>query len=245
MYDLQHVIFSIAGHLKSFDYRNMKSKVVLIFCLFAMSQGAIPSYRASFCLWFPEHCKSTKSSEGTFTFLILGVSKSQALYLIQIHFETASTTASSTVPTLAPTTASTLDLESFKEKISQLESEISNMKSKDSELGSEISNLDSEVSNLKMKDTKLSSEITNLAKDVEKLGPCPSGWVDGGRLGCYYVASKSSSMTHHDAKKFCKSLDNRAHLVEIRTEEIQKYVESLDLSSNAHWWMGATDLKKV
>ena len=47
-------------------------------------------------------------------------------------------------------------------------------------------------------------------------------------------------MNHHDAKKFCKSLDNRAHLVEIRSREIQNFVESLDLSSIGVWWMGAT-----
>ena len=189
--------------------------------------------------------------------------------------------ASTLAQKLAPTLAPALDLKSFKEEINQLESEISNLKtknsnldsevsnliSKDNELGSEISNLktkdsklasgiqnlkskdskiDSEISSLKIKDTKLSSEITKLAKDVKKLGfSCPSGWVDGQRLGCYFVASKSSSMSHSDAKKFCKSLDYRAHLVEIRTQEIQKYVESLDLSSNTHWWIGATDQQKV
>ena len=45
-------------------------------------------------------------------------------------------------------------------------------------------------------------------------------------------------MNHHDAKKFCKSLDNRAYLVEIRTKEIQNFVRSLDLSSNTWWWIG-------
>ena len=52
-------------------------------------------------------------------------------------------------------------------------------------------------------------------------------------------------MSHHDAKKFCKSLDNRAYLVEIRTQEIQSFVRSLDLSSNTWWWIGATDQQKV
>ena len=52
-------------------------------------------------------------------------------------------------------------------------------------------------------------------------------------------------MSYSDAKKFCKSLDNRAHLVEIRSQEIQNFDESLDLSSNGVWWMGATHQEKV
>ena len=124
-------------------------------------------------------------------------------------------------------------------KDSNLVSDVSNLKSKDSELGSE-------VSNLMAKDTKLASEISSLVKNMEKLAySCPSDWVDGGRLGCYYVATKSSKMSYSDAKKFCKSLDNRAHLVEIRSQEIQNFVESLDLSSNGVWWMGATHQEKV
>ena len=59
MLDLQGVIFSVVENLKSFNFRNMKSRVILIFGLIAISQGAIPRNRASFCLWFPEHCKST------------------------------------------------------------------------------------------------------------------------------------------------------------------------------------------
>ena len=56
---------------------------------------------------------------------------------------------------MAPAPAPTLNLESFKDEISQLESEISNLKIKNS-------NLDSEVSNLKSKDSKLGTEVLNL-----------------------------------------------------------------------------------
>ena len=52
-------------HLKSFDLWNMKSKVILIFCLFATSQGAVPRDRFAICTFFPEQCLSTKPSEGT------------------------------------------------------------------------------------------------------------------------------------------------------------------------------------
>ena len=74
---------------------------------------------------------------------------------------------------------------------------------------------------------------------------CPSGWTDGGRLGCYYVAKESPKMKYSDAKNFCKSLNIRSHLVEIRSQEIQTFVETLDLSSNGHWWIGATDQQEV
>ena len=52
-------------------------------------------------------------------------------------------------------------------------------------------------------------------------------------------------MNYFDAKNFCKSLDIRSHLVEIRSQEIQTFVETLDLSSNGHWWIGATDQQEV
>ena len=133
-----------------------------------------------------------------------------------------------------------------------LGSDISNLKAKDSKLASDISNLqskdsnfDAEVSNLKAKDAKLASEITNLANDVEHLYSCPSDWVDGGKLGCYHVATNSSTMSYFDAKKLCQSLDYRAHLAEIRTLEIQKFVESLDLSGHCCWWIGLSDQEKV
>ena len=52
-------------------------------------------------------------------------------------------------------------------------------------------------------------------------------------------------MDQANAKNYCKSLDKRAHLVEIRTQEIQTFVEGLDLSSHPWWWMGGTDQLNV
>ena len=53
-------------------------------------------------------------------------------------------------------------------------------------------------------------------------------------------------MTQANAKAYCKSLDQRAHLAEIRTQEIQKFVEGLkDLQSNHSWWLGGSDKAKV
>ena len=48
-------------------------------------------------------------------------------------------------------------------------------------------------------------------------------------------------MNYNDAKAYCKSLDERAHLVEIYTLRMQKFVERLiDIQSNDYWWMGGS-----
>ena len=52
-------------------------------------------------------------------------------------------------------------------------------------------------------------------------------------------------MSHDDAEKFCKSLDDRSHLIEIYDLEIQKIVESIDVPSYHRFWIGATDQKEV
>ena len=52
-------------------------------------------------------------------------------------------------------------------------------------------------------------------------------------------------MSHDDAEKFCKSLDDRSHLIEIYDLEIQKIVESIDVPSYHRFWIGATDRKEV
>ena len=53
-------------------------------------------------------------------------------------------------------------------------------------------------------------------------------------------------MSHASAQNYCKSLDGRAHLAEIRTQEIQVFVESLkDFQSNRHWWLGGNDKAQV
>ena len=93
---------------------------------------------------------------------------------------------------------------------------------------------------LKNKISKLDSEIAEL-----KNNSCPSGWITGGKLGCYFVASNRPTMSYDQAKKFCQLLDKRAHLLEIRNHEIQEFIGKLDLSSTRYWWMGATDLQKV
>ena len=93
---------------------------------------------------------------------------------------------------------------------------------------------------MKIKNSELVSEIAKLEKIT-----CPSGWIGGGKLGCYVVASNYPAMSHDQAKKFCQLLDKKAHLLEIRTFEIQEFIGKLDLSSISYWWIGATDLQKV
>ena len=51
-------------------------------------------------------------------------------------------------------------------------------------------------------------------------------------------------MTYASAQNYCKSLDQRAHLVEIRNLEIQEFIRNIDLSSHKYWWTGAI-LNKV
>ena len=53
-------------------------------------------------------------------------------------------------------------------------------------------------------------------------------------------------MSQANAKAYCKSLDGRAHLAEIRTQEIQTFVEGLeDLQSHYRWWLGGNDQATV
>ena len=53
-------------------------------------------------------------------------------------------------------------------------------------------------------------------------------------------------MSQADAQDYCKSLDQRAHLAEIKTQEIQTFVESLlDLQSHYLWWLGGNDQATV
>ena len=75
---------------------------------------------------------------------------------------------------------------------------------------------------------------------------CPFGWSDGGQLGCYHFAKEASPMGQPNAEAYCKSLDGRAHLAEIRTQEIQEFIEDLlVLQSHARWWLGGNDQAKV
>ena len=92
----------------------------------------------------------------------------------------------------------------------------------------------------------LQQNITYLSEAIDILNQtdleCPSGWSDGGKLGCYLAAKEASTMTQANAQAYCTSLDQRAHLVEIRTQEIQEFVEGLaDLQSNKYWWLGGND----
>jgi len=49
-------------------------------------------------------------------------------------------------------------------------------------------------------------------------------------------------MVYASAQDYCKSLDGRAHLVEIRTQEIQEFLVGLeDLQSFHWWWLGGND----
>ena len=55
-------------------------------------------------------------------------------------------------------------------------------------------------------------------------------------------------MNQFSANAYCKSLDERAHLAEIKTQEIQTFVEGLaDLQSydNDYWWLGGNDMAQV
>ena len=53
-------------------------------------------------------------------------------------------------------------------------------------------------------------------------------------------------MNQPSAKAYCKSLDQRAHLAEIRTQEIQEFVEDLaDIQSHPDWWLGGIDKAQV
>ena len=52
-------------------------------------------------------------------------------------------------------------------------------------------------------------------------------------------------MTESEAEKHCQSLDFRAHLVEIRTKEIQSFIENQKGIAGHAWWIGASDEEKV
>ena len=82
------------------------------------------------------------------------------------------------------------------------------------------------------------------------LSECPSGWEDGGHLGCYLAAVHAPRMSQLWANAYCKRLDRRAHLAEIRTWQIQEFVSGLeDLNDrnwyNHFWWLGGSDRSRV
>ena len=53
-------------------------------------------------------------------------------------------------------------------------------------------------------------------------------------------------MSQASAKAYCKSLDEKAHLAEIKTKEIERFVQGLaDFQSNLYWWLGGNDKAKV
>ena len=53
-------------------------------------------------------------------------------------------------------------------------------------------------------------------------------------------------MTHESAQDYCKSLDERAQLAEIKTQEVQEFVEGLlDLQSHYWWWFGGIYKAKI
>ena len=46
-------------------------------------------------------------------------------------------------------------------------------------------------------------------------------------------------MAYYAANDYCKSLDERAHLAEIRNPEIQEFIEGLMKNvSPKYWWLG-------
>ena len=53
-------------------------------------------------------------------------------------------------------------------------------------------------------------------------------------------------MSHASAQNYCKSLDGRAHLAEIRSQDIQEFLEGIEyLQSHRSWWLGGNDRAKV
>ena len=53
-------------------------------------------------------------------------------------------------------------------------------------------------------------------------------------------------MSHASAMAYCTSLDTRAHLAEIKTSNIQEFLEGLqDLKSYLYWWLGGSDGAEV
>ena len=53
-------------------------------------------------------------------------------------------------------------------------------------------------------------------------------------------------MDQASAQAYCKILDRRAHLAEIKAQEIQTFVAGLpDLQSHWGWWLGGSDQAKV
>ena len=57
-------------------------------------------------------------------------------------------------------------------------------------------------------------------------------------------------MTHESAQDYCKSLDERAQLAEIRSQEIQEFVaRDVDLvyyyGQDYDWWLGGNDKAEV
>ena len=70
--------------------------------------------------------------------------------------------------------------------------------------------------------------------------------MDGGKHGCFYAAKEASTMSYDNARNYCKSLDRRAHLAEIRNQEIQEFVQNLkDLKTHSYWVLGGRDSLKV
>ena len=53
-------------------------------------------------------------------------------------------------------------------------------------------------------------------------------------------------MNQFSANAYCKSLDEKAHLAEIKTQEIKTFVVGLpDLESHSWWWLGGNDQATV
>ena len=75
--------------------------------------------------------------------------------------------------------------------------------------------------------------------------PCPFHWINGNGLGCYSIDDSIYDMTQSEAESYCRAMDDRAHLAEVRTEEIQHFLEKQPGFNEIDWWIGATNTNLV
>ncbi|XP_072408783.1 uncharacterized protein [Chiloscyllium punctatum] len=88
----------------------------------------------------------------------------------------------------------------------------------------------------------LGLSLTQVFYIMIETASCPPGWV-GSLYSCYWI--RKDYKRWKDASHFCESAVNRAHLIDINTEEEHKLVSSLLRSLNdfSMLWTGLNDIK--